>query len=72
MALEFSPETRKKFAAMVNRYPKKEAAMLLPRLMRHGRDSEPGTTQPGISGDGGALHIDRLDRGGGINDRVSA
>jgi NADH-quinone oxidoreductase E subunit len=28
MALEFSPETYKKFAETVNRYPKKEAAML--------------------------------------------
>jgi NADH-quinone oxidoreductase subunit E len=28
MALEFSPETHKKFAAIVGRYPKKEAAML--------------------------------------------
>ena len=28
MALEFSPETLKKFAATVARYPKKEAAML--------------------------------------------
>lgn len=28
MALEFSPETYKKFEAIVNRYPKKEAAML--------------------------------------------
>src|SRR5205823_13356559 len=28
MALEFSPETYKKFEETVNRYPKKEAAML--------------------------------------------
>jgi NADH-quinone oxidoreductase E subunit len=28
MALEFSPETYKKFEATVNRYPKKEAALL--------------------------------------------
>jgi len=28
MALEFSPETLKEFAATVARYPKKEAAML--------------------------------------------
>ncbi|HEY3305189.1 MAG TPA: NADH-quinone oxidoreductase subunit NuoE [Candidatus Binatia bacterium] len=28
MALEFSPETHKKFDAIVGRYPKKEAAML--------------------------------------------
>ena len=28
MALEFSPETRKKFDEIVGRYPKKEAAML--------------------------------------------
>lgn len=28
MALEFSPETRKKFDEIISRYPKKEAAML--------------------------------------------
>ena len=45
---------------------------LRPCLMRQRRNSEPGATQPGIGADGGALHTDRLDRDGGMNDRVPA
>src|SRR5579863_5183942 len=39
------------------------AAVLLPYLLRQGRDSEPGTSQPGIGVRGATLHIDRLDGG---------
>ncbi|SRR5882724_4904747 len=55
------------------------AAVLLPYLMRQGRDSQPGTAQPGIGVYGeGTLRINGLDGGanrlgsGGMSGRVPA